>query len=44
MVVIHTHAKDRGQRSVGSKDRMETGGRMEAIVYTSHTNARSVIR
>jgi len=27
--VTHTHAKDRGQRSVGSKDRVETNGRTD---------------
>jgi len=29
MVVIHTRAKDQGQRSVGSKDRLETDGQMD---------------
>jgi len=35
MVVTHTHAKDQGQTSLGSKDRVETDGqtdrRTEAI-------------
>jgi len=26
MIVIHTHAKDQGQRSVSSKNRVETDG------------------
>jgi len=29
MVVTHTHAKDQGQRSVGSKDKVETDGRTD---------------
>ena len=34
MVMIHTHAKDQGQRSVRSKDRKEPDGRMEAIAIS----------
>jgi len=29
MVVTHTHAKDQGQRSVGSKDKVETDGQTD---------------
>jgi len=29
MVVKHTHTKDQSQRSVSSKDRVETDGRIE---------------
>jgi len=40
MVVTHTHAKDQGQRSVGSKDRVETDRQMDGSDYiTSCANA-----
>jgi len=42
MVVAHTHAKDQGQKSIGSKDRVETDGRTDGgvcICITSHANA-----
>jgi len=29
----HRHAKDQGNRSVSSKDRVETDGHMEALYY-----------
>jgi len=34
MVVIHTHAKDQGQRSVGLKYRVETDGQMDGQMDT----------
>ena len=41
-VVTHTHVKDQGQRSVGSKDRVKTDGRAEAITLISMLTVTAV--
>jgi len=41
IVMTHTHAKGQGQRSIGSKDRVETDGQTEAIALPP-TLTRSV--
>ena len=39
MIVTHTHAKDEGQRSVGSKNRVETDGQTDkGDCITLHAN------
>jgi len=36
MVMSYLHAQVQGQQSVGSKEGVETNGRMEAITYLPH--------
>jgi len=43
IVMTHTHAKGQGHRSLGSKVRVETDGRTEAIVLPP-MQTRSVIK
>ena len=42
MVMIHTHTKGQGEKSVGLKDRVETDGWMEAIPLPNAVGNTSV--